>query len=243
MAKKSTKKAIPKAFVDNAAKLGAKKRAEIIARGRDDVALVKEKIVVVTDAFYDIGLALQRLAVPGVATALGFKGFGDLVTKALKMSPSSAGDLIEIVTWVSRRDALVWRREKSAALVELAKATPATDTPATLMKRPVKLASGRLFDAREADAGAVHAAAKEERQARTERESSHGKAKRGVSSTKAERDCGAALQAGLHKEGLRGARVTVLARPSTGAVLKIENVPVAKLAALAKAARAVHLAR
>jgi hypothetical protein len=30
---------------------------------------------------------------------------------------------------VRRRDALAWRREKTAALIDLAKATPAKDTP------------------------------------------------------------------------------------------------------------------
>jgi hypothetical protein len=41
-------------------------------------------------------------------------------------------------------------------------------------------------------------------------------------------------------EGLREARVTVLARPGGGSVVRIERVPVARLDALAKAARVVH---
>ena len=121
---------------------------------------------------------------------------------------------MEIVTWVKRRDALAWRREKSAALVELAKATPAKDTPATLMKRPVKLTSGRTFDARKADAEAVRAAAKEERQALAERRG--GGRRRGVTTTKSERDRGARLEAALRRAGLKDARVTVVARPRGG---------------------------
>jgi hypothetical protein len=156
------------------------------------------------------------------------------------MSLAGAGELMEIVTWVKRRDALAWRREKSAALVELAKATPAKDTPASLVKKPVRLASRRLFDARTADAEAIRAAAKEERQARAAREASD-KPRRGVTSTQAERDRGARLEAELHATGVADARVTVLARPGGGAVLRIERVPVARLDLLAKAARAVHL--
>jgi hypothetical protein len=201
---------------------------------------VREKMQLVTDAFYDIGPALQRLAAPGVAETLGFKGFGELVTKGLRMSLAGAGELMEIVTWVKRRDALAWRREKNAALVELAKATPAKDTPASLMKKPVRLATRRLFDARKADAEAIRAAAKEERQARAAHETSD-KPRRGVTSTPAERDRGARLEAELQAKGLADARVTVLARPGGGAVFRIEREPVARLDLLAKAARAVHL--
>jgi hypothetical protein len=232
---------LPKALAENAARRAAEKRAEILAAARDDLALIREKMVVVTDAFYDIGLALQRLAKPGVAALLGYKGFGELVTKGLKMSVSSAGDLMEIVTWVSRKNALAWHREKSAALVELAKATPAKDTPATLMKRRVKLTSGRFFDARRADAAAVLDAAKEERQEVAAKHA--GKPRRGVTTTKTEREEGARLQAELRRAGLEKARITVLARPRGGSVLRIEEVPVARLDALAKAARAARGAR
>jgi hypothetical protein len=53
---------LPAALVKNAAKAAAETHAEVLAAARDDMTLVREKMELVTDAFYDIGLALQRLA-------------------------------------------------------------------------------------------------------------------------------------------------------------------------------------
>jgi hypothetical protein len=74
-----------------------------------------------------------------------------------------------------------------------------------LTKSPVMLASGRSFDARKADAEVVRETAKEERRSQVEK--AEGRARRGGTSRKTERARGARLQATLHAEGHREARV------------------------------------
>ena len=142
---------------------------------------------------------------------------------------------------MKRHDALSWRREKSAALIELAKATPAKDTPASLMKKPVRPRVAAAL--RRAEGGRRRPSGPRRRRSggRARRTEASDKPRRGVTSTPAERDRGARFETELHAAGLADARVTVLARPGGGAVFRIEQVTVARVALLAKAARAVHL--
>src|SRR5262245_39676482 len=113
VASAAPKRALPAALLKRAEALAAKKRAELAERGREDVALIKQKQAEIVGGFFDIGAALQRLGQPGVAEAMGFGSFVDLVEAELSMSIAKARDLVAIATGVKRSDALRWGQEKS----------------------------------------------------------------------------------------------------------------------------------
>lgn len=234
------KKPLPTALARRAAALGDQKKAELAARGRDEIAFIRDKQTQIVASFYDIGAALDRLAEPGVAEAVGYKGIAELVEAELGMSAAKARDLMSIARFVRREDALRWGQEKSAALVELAQATAAADSPATLAKkRKLALGSGRVLDVEAANAVAIKEAAKEARAARD----GGKRPTRGVSTTPEERAAARRLERALHEAGEAQARVTAVARAGSGADLRIERVAVAALAALARAATAAQKKR
>jgi hypothetical protein len=234
---------LPVALAERAVALGEQKKAELAARAREEIAFIHDKQTQIVASFYDIGAALNRLAEPGVAESTGHKGFIELVEAELDMSAAKARDLMSIARFVRREDALRWGQEKSAALVELAQATAAADSPATLAKkRKLALASGRVIDIEAANALALQEAAKEARAARAASEG-HARTKRGVSATAAERETAKRLERALHAAGEDRARVTAVARAGGGADVRIERVAVAGLAALSRAVAAVHKKR
>jgi hypothetical protein len=230
--KTAAKNALPTALAKRVAALGEQKKAELAERGRAEIAFIRDKQTQIVAAFYDIGAALNRLAEPGMAEALGYKGLLELVEAELDMSATKARDLMSIARFVRREDALRWGQEKSAALVELAQATAADDSPATLMKkRRVELEPGRVIDIESANAAAIKEAAKQARAARDEGR----KTRRGVSATPAERGVARRLEQALRAAGEARARVTAVARPSGAADLRIDRVSVAGLATLGRA--------
>jgi hypothetical protein len=223
---------LPAALAKRAEALAQQKRTELAARGREDIAFIRQKQTEIVASFYDIGVALNRLNEPGIAEALGFSGFGELVEGELGISAQKARDLMGIARFVRREDALRWGQEKSAALVELVQATAAADSPASLAKRgKLKLGAGRAIDVEEASASAIQEAAKEARAARA----GGGRPKRGVSVSAEERKIAELLQGALRRLGEERARVTAVARAGAGADLRIERVAASALAALAKA--------
>jgi hypothetical protein len=235
--RKATTKKLPAALVKNAAALAERKQQELAHAARDDIALVKLKQAEIVSAFYDIGEALARLARKGVPEALGHVGFGALVEAELGMSVTAASQLVDTAKLVRREDALRWGRRKSLAMVQLAKATPAFDSPASLVKQGrIKLRSGRVLDPEAADANELLAAAKEERAA-VRRGS---KPARGVTTSREERAFARRLEEALRDAGAPGARVTAVARPGAGADLRIERVPVESIDALRSALREVR---
>jgi hypothetical protein len=233
-------KHLPAALAERAAALGAQKKAELAARGRSEIAFIRDKQTQIVASFYDIGAALNRLSEPGIVEALGHKGIAELVEAELDMSAAKARDLMTIARFVRREDALRWGQEKSAALVELAQATTAADSPATLAKKgKLALASGRVIDIEEANAAALQEAAKEARAARD----GGRKPRRGVTVSAADRAAAARLERALHAAGEARARVTAVARAGEAADLRIERVTIGGLAALARAASAAKKER
>ena len=96
-----------------------------------EIARRKERIA---EDFYDIGLALSLLSKKKLHVALGHKSFDDMLKTRNVLSPSTARGLIQLVSTMSRDEALAYGQEKAIALISYARATPEIDTPKTLME-------------------------------------------------------------------------------------------------------------
>ncbi len=88
-------------------------------------------------AFYDVGVAPKALSAPRLYGALGYKSFEAMTTKELGLSAAKALQLLAIPTQLTRKRALSLGQSKSAALIELATATPEPDTAEELAKGTV----------------------------------------------------------------------------------------------------------
>ncbi|MBI2388480.1 MAG: hypothetical protein HYV09_02585 [Deltaproteobacteria bacterium] len=222
----ATKK-LPKTLAENAKRKADAARARLLAQAREDVALIKRRKQEITEAFYDIGEALLRLRKDPIPKLLGFDGFGELCSKGLGVAPSTANDLIAVVTRVSRRDALKWGKEKSLALVALADATPAEDDPRAIDAKALKGVDPDKASVRE-----LKALAKAERTTGKKK----GAVSRGRTSSPEERRTAAAIQAALRKAGVKTATVSAVAtRPGAESNVRIEGVPFAALSLLKRA--------
>ncbi|MCC6993675.1 MAG: hypothetical protein IT370_03495 [Deltaproteobacteria bacterium] len=102
--------------------------------GADALALIRRRMVAITEAFFDIGVALRTLAQPRIYTALGHASFGDLLAKERLMSRSAAADLIRIAERYTRETAVALGHAKAAALVQYVDATPAADVAESLAR-------------------------------------------------------------------------------------------------------------
>jgi hypothetical protein len=227
-AKRSSTK-LPAALAANAARSSELRLQRMRAQAQEDIDLIRLKQTQIVDAFYEIGQALARLKAPGVAKSMGRAGFAELVEQDLQMSTTTAEKLVAIVTHVRRRDALRWGQEKSAALIELAKATSnPTDSASTLvLEKRVRLASGRVLDVEAARPTEIFEAAKEERLRRQSREKGP---RRGRTTTPEERAIAKAIEKALHGAGIAGAKVAAVAtKPGQVAEVRIEHVPMNRL--------------
>lgn len=225
-AKKPAKKKVPAALAERAHELADAAKKRLLKQAREDIALIKRRKAEISEAFYDIGEALLRLRKDPIPKLLGYDGFAELCTGALAISPTTAGELIDVVERLSRRDALRWGKEKAHALVALADATPAKDSP---QKIDAKVLGGR--DPKAVSVRELRDLAKKERAKKPQ--ATH----RGRSATAQERAVAAKLQAALHMAGHRDAEVAAVAtRPGAPSKLRIE-LPIDALDALAKALR------
>jgi hypothetical protein len=225
-----SKKPVPPALVKNAAKVADRAMKRLAAQARADIALILERKSDIAAAFYDIGEALVRLKRKGVPEALGHRSFEEMCTKEFGLGSSQVEELIDIVTRLKRKDAILMGQSKAAAFVRLAEATPAADTPAGLYRRGVRALSGKAVT-RASSARAINEASKEFRQA-----ARGGQRGRGRTTTPEERALAARVESALHKAGLKTAKVVAVASvPGREANLRIEGVPISKAAVLARA--------
>ncbi len=224
-----TKKTLPLALAKNAEKQHAAKLARLVKEGRDDIALIQRRQARITEDFYDIGEALVRLKRPGVAEALGFKGFRDLCQNTLPISATTAEKLVSIVANVRREDAHRLGQEKTLALLELSKATPEADTATSLSRTSRKLASGKQVNLSEASTREIRAAAKEVRDQATSKT-------RGRTTTADERSHALAVQKKLQQAGFEKVRITAVAsKPGQAADVRMEGIPLAAVQAFGRA--------
>lgn len=225
-------KKLPLALAKNAAaKVTAAKEAAL-ARAEDDLALIARKKLEIGDAFYEIGEALVRLRAKGVVALLGYASFAELCEARLEMSVARAEWLVAIASRVRREDALRWGQEKTVALLQIANATSADDTPGQIAGGSLKLPGGKRLDVEASSARALKLVAKALRSKRGE-----GSA-RGRTTTRTERSLAATLEKRLRAEDVEAKVVAVATRPGAVSKLRIE-LPADALAALRVALRGV----
>ncbi|MBI2391257.1 MAG: hypothetical protein HYV09_16835 [Deltaproteobacteria bacterium] len=227
MAAKKSK--LTPALAKRASALAEAARQRLLKQAREDLALVKRRKAEIAEAFYDIGEALLRLRKEPVPKLLGYEGFAELCTRGLQISAATAGRLIEIVQRLPRRDALKWGKERAHALIELADATPASDSPQKIDPKVLGKLDPKTATTREIQSLAQKVRAQKKR-----------RPTRGRTTTAEERALASKLQASLRKSGARTATVEAVAtKPGASAKLRIE-LPADAVAALRDAAAAVH---
>ncbi len=240
--KSNKKKVLPQALLKRARQAHERRIARLRTRALELVALVRRRKAEIADAFYDMGEALRELGTDDMLLALRRKSFEEVCKKDCGISVALADSLVKVVKAMTRREAIRFGRTKAIALVELAAATPADDTPAGLARQQqVRLADGESVDPRRASAQTIEAAAKRERQFQAAR---RGGARRGRTTTAEERALAAELQKRLRKRGLDRVTVTAVAtKPGRESDLRIEHVPCGALGDVAHVLVALQGAR
>jgi len=204
---------------------------QIRAQASADVERIRELSRTIARAFHEIGQALARLKDPMAYGALGYKSFAELCAKEFSFSADKAAELAQIATQMTREEAVSIGQKKAIAVVRLCRATIEDDTPAQVAKGTVTLPSGETLDVQRASARKTEAAAAELRRAAR---AGGGKGSKGVGQK--EQKAGNALEAKLHRGGLSGARVRVVAGvPGKEPRLRIDGIPVSGIAKLCKA--------
>lgn len=144
-------------------------RRDAAVEARALVADITEKKRQISDAFYDIGVALEKLATPRLYAALGYASFEALAKHELELSRTVAYRLMAIPAQLTRKRALALGQTKALALIELAAATPESDTAEELAKGKVTVRGHRTpIEPRKMTSRAILRAAQVERR-------SHGK--------------------------------------------------------------------
>lgn len=227
---------LPAALARRAERAASAKIARLVAEAKRDIALIRRRRAEITEAFYDIGEALVRLKRREVVAALGCRSFAELCETQVSISPAQADRLVDIVTSMTREEALAVGATKAASLVALTRATPEDDTVADLLRGGAKV-RGKLVDVKKASSRAVARAAAEAREAT-------GAAPRGGRMvTKEERATCAALEKALRGAGAKDASVTAKAGRVSGAARATIELAVADIARLAEAVRVVRRSR
>ena len=220
---------LPKALAVRAKQAADLKVAKALAAAKKDIALIARRRAQIVESFYDIGEALVRLKNKDVIAALGRRSFAEVCEKDVGMSTAQADRLVDIVTRMTREEAMSVGSSKAAALVGLANATPEDDSPGDLLRRrkALVLPSGKKIVPKAASARALAEASAEIRAA------GPAKGKRGSRVGEAEREVAAALTKALTKHGVK--IVAAAGRPGKPSTLRIEGVTLESLAALATA--------
>ncbi len=167
----------------------------------------KERIV---EDFYEIGVALRELAKKELFRALGFPSFEAMLGARDVMSSTTARRLIQLVSTMSRDEAITYGQEKALALLDYAKATPAVDTPKSLVEGG-KLPGGKPV---------VKASVRELKEAAKQVRASAGKGRPDPVSREAATEA-KALHKWLHARGLRNVKVTAV-RAKRGYLVRVE---------------------
>jgi hypothetical protein len=221
---------LPPALAKRAAATATSAKKRALARAADDLALITRKKLEIADAFYEIGEALVRLRADGIPQLLGYANFAELCETRLELSLTRAEALVAIASRVRREDALRWGQDKTAALVEIANATGADDTPGEIAQGSLKLPGGKRLDVEKTSARTLRQLAKDLRAKR-----GTGGA-RGRTTTKQERALAEMLAKRLADEGLEVRVAAVATKPGMVSKLRIE-LPADALGALRVALR------
>ncbi len=142
-----------------------------LAEARALVADIREKKRQIADAFYDIGVALKKLAAPRLYAALGYASFDALASKELELSRATAYRLMSIPDQLTRKRAVALGQSKALALIELAAATPEADTAETLARGKTRVRGHAApIEPGKMSARAIHRAAGTERRSHRKKE-------------------------------------------------------------------------
>lgn len=229
---------LPPALARNAATKSAARRGLARAEALALLADFRSKKKVVEDAFYDMGVILKRLREPEMLEALEVASFDALCRLKLRVAVSFASGLVAVVERMTRTQALEVGQTRAIELVALAKATPAADTPASLARGgKLRVPGAPSVDPGKATAAQLRGAARAFRQKSADAKAAKGGKRRGLTTTKAERDCANAVARALREPKTRAKTdrceiALVAARPS--AILRCD-VPIDQLAAFARA--------
>ena len=85
---------------------------------------------------------------------MGCRSFAERCEKHVGLSSSQADRLVDIVTSMTRTDALSVGATKAASIVALVRATPADDTAADLLRRGARV-RGKVVDVKKARSRAI----------------------------------------------------------------------------------------
>jgi hypothetical protein len=107
-------------------------------RAKELLDLIARKKAQIVEGFYEIGLALREIKQKKLYASLGYASFAAMLAGHNVMGHSQAGKLVEIVSAMTRSQALVLGIEKAYAAARLADATPEADTVGTLLESGVK---------------------------------------------------------------------------------------------------------
>ncbi len=173
-----------------------------------EIARRKERIA---EDFYDIGLAVLQISKKKLYLALGHTSFDEMLKARDVLSPSTARGLIQLVSTMSRDEALAYGQEKAIALISYAKATPDLDTPKTLME------GGSLPDGKPI----VKASVRDIKQAATKVRAAEGKSKPLSADAKQAQAEVKAVAKWLRERGAPNAKVSE-ARNKDGYVIRVE---------------------
>ncbi len=119
--------------------------------GADALALIRRRVALISEAFFDIGVALLTLAQQRVYTAMGHKSFEQLLVAEKLMSRTTATDLMRIAERFTRQTAVELGQSKALALLQYVEATPADDVAESLARGDAAVAGKPLSKASAAE--------------------------------------------------------------------------------------------
>lgn len=114
-------------------------RRDAVVEAKALIADVREKKRQISDAFYDIGVALKKLSTSRLYVALGYASFEALAKGELEFSRTVAYRLMAIADQLTRKRAIELGQTKALALIGLAAATPEADTAEELARGKVRV--------------------------------------------------------------------------------------------------------
>lgn len=152
--KTTAKNRMPAALAKRAATAAQGKIARLVAEAKEDIALIQRRRAEISDAFYDIGEALVRLKRREIVAAMGCRSFAELCEQQIGISSSQADRLVDVVTSMTRMEALSVCATKAASIVALVRATPEDDTASELLSRGAHV-RGKVLDVKKASSRAI----------------------------------------------------------------------------------------
>lgn len=111
------------------------------------LALIRRRMTEVVEGFYDLGEALREVLDKKLYAAAGHASLDAWLRAEKLMSVRQANKLVSVVRRVPREQALALGHERAYALVAYTDATPADDTPASLLAQSAKIGATPVAEA------------------------------------------------------------------------------------------------